>query len=87
MILGRLPGCAFYESLTCLFTYENDACLLLGNSTVLAAFFLRYNLSNRVPCLVPNFWVQFNQSPYAIGTVQHLSIQTIIPVPSFEVSS
>ena len=39
MILGRLPGCAFYESLTCLFTYENDACLLLGNSTVLAAIF------------------------------------------------
>ena len=39
MILGRLPGCAFYESLTCLFTYENDVCLLLGNSTVLAAIF------------------------------------------------
>ena len=39
MILGRLPGCAFYESITCLFTYENDACLLLGNSTVLAAIF------------------------------------------------
>ena len=39
MILGRLPECAFYESLTCLFTFENDACLSLGNSTVLAAIF------------------------------------------------
>ena len=39
MILGRLPVCAFYESLFVCLHNKNDACLLLGNSTVLAAIF------------------------------------------------
>ena len=36
--------------------YDNDACLSLSNSTVLAAIFFRYDPANHVPLFVPDFW-------------------------------
>ena len=90
MILGRLPGCAFYESLTCLLHMRMMfACRLVTVPSWPPSFSVRssqsrsYNRyrifgtrsSNNIPGLVPK-----------VGHCASFE-NRFIPVPSFEVSS